>query len=83
MENLNTKDRIIRTSIGSALLISMLLMASGPLSIAALSLAAFYPLLTALLAWDPVYHVALSVSKAFSSAPTSNVVSSIGEKVRI
>ena len=79
MENLNTKDRVIRTTTGSVLLLGMLVMSVEPLTITALSLAAFYPLLTALLAWDPFYHVILSISEGFTKTTSSETVSAIAK----
>ena len=62
MENLHTKDRIVRITIAAALLTNMLLLPLDPTLIAAMAFASFYPLMTALMAWDPIYHVFLSLT---------------------
>jgi len=64
MENLNTKDRLFRTLVGAALVASIVSMSVDATTIVAMSLASFYPLLTALLAWDPVYAILLSAGAA-------------------
>lgn len=66
MENLNSKDRTIRTLIGMSFILAMLMETADPLYIAALTLASFYPLLTALLSWDPVYSAVTEIASVFT-----------------
>jgi hypothetical protein len=83
MDNLNTQDRIIRTAIGASLLLSMLVLPLSPLILAALSLASFYPLLTALVAWDPIYQLALTLNSSVKKTRVSAMDSQVREKVHV
>ncbi|MDH5545397.1 MAG: DUF2892 domain-containing protein [Gammaproteobacteria bacterium] len=70
MENLNTKSRIFRVILGSAMLLNMLTLSTDANAIAAMTGMAFYSLMTALIAWDPLYAVAISIKETLST-PTS------------
>lgn len=74
MENLDTKDKVIRTLIGSSFLVAMLTLPLSAESIAALIFASFYPLMTALVAIDPVYSVATSLAKVFTKTTEVSTV---------
>ena len=58
--NVGTKDKVNRLIVGFGLIIFAMTMSGTPPWIA---LAALYPILTAIVAWDPVYAVYTMLSK--------------------
>jgi len=66
-ENLSGSDRTTRTLVGATLVGLPLILALEPELIAALCLFATYPLVTALIGWDPIVAIAKIVTKATNS----------------
>ena len=83
MENLNPTDRVVRSSIGTVLMASVLLLPLDSLTIAAMTLASFYPLLTALLSWDPVYSLVMSTASAISKNMAAKSAGHKKEKIHV
>lgn len=54
-ENLTMVDRFLRVTIGCSLIVAMLLNPVSSAFVLAMSLGAWYPLVTALIGWDPIY----------------------------
>lgn len=61
LTNVSTTDRVIRVIIGTALMLAAYFEQSDAEMMFAFTLASFYPLLTALVAWDPIYSAIGSV----------------------
>lgn len=55
LTNVSTVDRVIRVIIGTALMLAAYFEQTNPELMVAFTLGSFYPLLTALTAWDPIY----------------------------
>ncbi|MDH5437192.1 MAG: DUF2892 domain-containing protein [Gammaproteobacteria bacterium] len=83
MENLNTTDRVIRSSVGTVLMASVLVLPLDSVTIAAMALASFYPLMTALLSWDPAYSAVMSITSAMSKRATDKMPAAEKEKLHI
>lgn len=83
MENLNTTDRVIRSSVGAVLMASVLLLPLDSITIAAMALASFYPLMTALLSWDPAYSVVMSIASVVSKREAEKMPTGEKDKVHI
>lgn len=54
IQNISMIDRLVRHTIGWAMILSVL---EGPIAPTWLAAVAIYPCLTATLGWDPLYHV--------------------------
>jgi len=67
MKQLHTGDRSVRAIIGVSLLVIAFSGPITPLTLAAFCLSAMYPLLTALVAWDPFYSMMLSLIEKIES----------------
>lgn len=66
-ENLGTMDRWLRAVIGLTLtVVPTQIIVPSPAMIASLCLLAVYPLMTALIGWDPIVAAATSIYKKFS-----------------
>lgn len=75
-ENLSKWDRILRAIVGLTLVMgSTLAFVLSPATIAALCLLAVYPLMTAMIGWDPVVAAIMGIYKKLS-APTFATLSS-------
>lgn len=69
-KNLCSQDRVIRAIVGFTLVVgSSLMLVLSPAMIASLCLLAAYPLMTAMIGWDPVITAATSIHKKLN-APT-------------
>jgi hypothetical protein len=67
-ENLSRLDRVIRAIVGLTLVIgSSLVLVLSPAMLAALCLLAVYPLMTAMIGWDPVVAAATIIHKRLSA----------------
>ncbi len=67
MKQLHAGDRSVRVIIGVSLLVIAFSSPITPLTLAAYCLSAMYPLLTALVAWDPFYSMMLSIIEKIES----------------
>ena len=62
--NIGMNDRVNRIIVGSMLILALMVTDNTPAWIA---LAALYPVLTAIIAWDPVYAVFNQLAKLFNT----------------
>ena len=69
-ENLSGPDRGTRTLVGASLVGLTLILPLTSAEITLLCLAAAYPLITALIAWDPVVAAANIITKMMNSSDT-------------
>ena len=83
MENLKTTDRVIRSSVGTVLMASVLVLPLDSATIAAMALASFYPLMTALLSWDPAYSAVMSIASPMSKRATEKMPTGEKEKLHV
>lgn len=68
-ENLSRLDRIIRALVGLALVIaSSVVLVLSPAMIASLCLVAVYPLMTAMIGWDPIIAAAAAINHRLTTA---------------
>lgn len=68
-ENLSTPDRIVRALVGVALVfVSSMLLVLSPALIGLLCLLAVYPLMTAMIGWDPFIAAATFIHHRLSAS---------------
>lgn len=77
MENLSKLDRIFRALVGLALVMgSSLVFVLPPAAIASLCLFAVYPLMTAMIGWDPILAATKSIYTKLSGTTVRTLPSS-------
>lgn len=77
MENLSKLDRIFRATVGLTLVMgSSLVLVLSPAAIASLCLLAVYPLMTAMIGWDPIVAATKSIYTKLSGTTLRTLPSS-------